>query len=231
MEYDYVHYNHIGAYRCAKCGHAKPATDYTVTAADLDQGRLTIDGAVTIQLAFRSIYNVYNILAAYAPCRGGGIAADTAAGVINNYILKNGRMQKFTLGAHKGVLLTSKHENSIAYDTNLRYIAASKEPCTVLVIVDAVSRKYFTSETSWLWDIDFDLLNAPQVERVILSGRYCNDLALRFSFTGIPREKLLVQPDIAAAAETLKAEGSEQVYVVTCFSDRDKLLAHVVKEA
>ena len=231
MTYDYVHYNHIGAYRCTKCGHAKPATDYTVTAADLDQGRLTIDGAVTIQLAFRSIYNVYNILAAYAACREVGIAADTAAGVINNYILKNGRMQKFTLGAHKGVLLTSKHENSIAYDTNLRYIAASKEPCTVLVIVDAVSRKYFTSETSWLWDIDFDLLNTPQVERVILSGRYCNDLALRFSFTGIPREKLLVQPDIAAAAETLKAEGSEQVYVVTCFSDRDKLLAHVVKEA
>ena len=231
MVYDYVHYNHIGAYRCTRCGHAKPATDYTVTAADLDQGRLTIDGAVTIQLAFRSIYNVYNILAAYAACREVGIAADTAAGVINNYILKNGRMQKFTLGAHKGVLLTSKHENSIAYDTNLRYVAASKEPCTVVVIVDAVSRKYFTSETSWLWDIDFDLLNTPQVERVILSGRYCNDLALRFSFTGIPREKLLVQPDIAAAAETLKAEGSEQVYVVTCFSDRDKLLAHVVKEA
>ena len=231
MVYDYVHYNHIGAYRCTRCGHAKPATDYTVTAADLDQGRLTIDGAVTIQLAFRSIYNVYNILAAYAACREVGIAADTAAGVINNYILKNGRMQKFTLGAHKGVLLTSKHENSIAYDTNLRYVAASKEPCTVVVIVDAVSRKYFTSETSWLWDIDFDLLNTLQVERVILSGRYCNDLALRFSFTGIPREKILVQPDIAAAAQTLKEDGGEQVYAVTCFSDRDKLLAHVVKEA
>ena len=231
MVYDYVHYNHIGAYRCTRCGHAKPATDYTVTAADLDQGRLTIDGAVTIQLAFRSIYNVYNILAAYAACREVGIAADTAAGVINNYILKNGRMQKFTLGAHKGVLLTSKHENSIAYDTNLRYVAASKEPCTVVVIVDAVSRKYFTSETSWLWDIDFDLLNTPQVERVILSGRYCNDLALRFSFTGISREKILVQPDIAAVAQTLKEDGGEQVYAVTCFSDRDKLLAHVVKEA
>ena len=28
----------------------------------------------------------------------------------------------------------------------------------------------------------------------------------------------------------LKAEGSEELYVVTCFSDRDKLLAHVEKE-
>ena len=113
----------------------------------------------------------------------------------------------------------------------LRYIRAAQEPCTVLVIVDAVSRKYFTSETSWLWDIDFDQLNAPQVQRIILSGRYCNDLAERFSFTDIPREKVTVQADIPAAAAELKADGSENVYVVTCFSDRDKILSQVVKEA
>ncbi len=224
MEYDYVHYNHIGAYRCTRCGHHKPETDYTVTTADLEQGRLTIDGVVTVQLAFRSIYNVYNILAAYAACRECAISPDTAAGVISNYILKNGRMQRFTLGAHQGMLLTSKHENSIAYDTNLRYLAGRKEPCSVLVIVDAVSRKYFTSETSWLWDIDFDLLNVPHVQRVILSGQYCNDLAQRLSFTAIPPEKVVVQPDIAAAAAELKAAGSERLYAVTCFSDRDKLL-------
>lgn len=224
MEYDYVHYNHIGAYRCTGCGHRKPATDYTATALDLDTGRLTIDGSITIQLAFRSIYNVYNILAAYAACREVGIAADTAAGVINNYILRNGRMQKFTLGAHRGVLLTSKHENSIAYDTNLRYIAAAKTPCSVLVIVDAVSRKYFTSETSWLWDIDFDRLACETVQRVVLSGRYCADLAERLSFTAIAPEKLTVEPDIRKAAEDLAAQGSEELFVVTCFSDRDKLL-------
>ena len=228
MTYDYVHYNHIGAYHCTACGHAKPATDYTATAVDLDAGALTIDGAVDIQLAFRSIYNVYNILAAYAACRECGASPETAAGVINNYILKNGRMQKFTLGGHHGTLLTSKHENSIAYDTNLRYIASAKEDCVVLVIVDAVSRKYFTSETSWLWDIDFDQLAKPHVKNVILSGRYCNDLAERFSFTGV--ENWTVIPDIGEAAAALKAEGSEELYVVTCFSDRDKLLAHVVKE-
>ena len=228
MTYDYVHYNHIGAYRCTSCGHAKPATDYTATAVDLDSGTLTIDNAVDIHLAFRSIYNVYNILAAYAACRECGVGTETARSVINNYILKNGRMQKFTLGQHHGTLLTSKHENSIAYDTNLRYVASTKEDCAVLIIVDAVSRKYFTSETTWLWDIDFDQLDKPHVKRIVLSGRYCNDLAERFSFTGMTN--WTVQPDIAAAAAELKAEGSEDLYVVTCFSDRDKLLAHVEKE-
>ena len=229
MEYGYVHYNHIGAYRCPKCGHQKPATDYTATAVDLEKGRLTIDGAVTVDLAFRSIYNVYNILAAYAVCRRTGASPETCAGVLSRYLLKNGRMQTFRLGGHHGTLLTSKHENSIAYDTNLRYIAASGEPCTVLVIVDAVSRKYFTSETSWLWDIDFDQLNAPHVREIVLSGRYCSDLAERFSYTELKNWR--VQPDIAEAAAELKAAGDGELYVVTCFSDRDKLLSHVEKEA
>ena len=182
-----------------------------------------------MELAFRSIYNVYNILAAYAVCRRAGAAAETAAGVLSRYLLKNGRMQTFRLGARHGTLLTSKHENSIAYDTNLRYIAASGEDCAVLVIVDAVSRKYFTSETSWLWDIDFGQLEAPHVKEIVLSGRYCNDLAERFSYTELKNWR--VQPDIAAAAAELREAGNEALYVVTCFSDREKLLSHVEREA
>ena len=76
------------------------------------------DSSITIQLAFRSIYNVYNILAAYAACRLAGVDGKTIVNTVSNYILKNGRMQTFTLGGHHGTLLTSKHENSIAYDTN-----------------------------------------------------------------------------------------------------------------
>lgn len=230
MDYDYVHYNHIGAYRCTKCGHGKPTTDYTATAVDLEQGKLTLDGEVHIDLAFRSIYNVYNILAAYAVCRECGVSAQTAAGVISRYVLKNGRMQTFRLGAHHGTLLTSKHENSIAYDTNLRYIASTKQECSVLVIVDAVSRKYFTGETSWLWDIDFDQLSCPHVKHVYLSGQYCNDLAQRFSFSALAPEKWSVLPEIPAAAETLRTTGEEELFVVTCFSDRDKLLTLTEKE-
>ena len=229
MEYDYVHYNHIGAFRCTKCGHRKPETDYTVTAVDLDESAVTIDGEVRIALAFRSIYNIYNILAAYAACRECGVGRETAAAVLSNYLLKNGRMQRFRLGAHEGMLLTSKHENSIAYDTNLRYIAASDRDCVVLVIVDAVSRKYFTSETSWLWDVDFDRLRAPHVKRVVLAGRYCNDLAERFSYTGV--ENWSVEPSIPAAAAELKSTGDEELFVVTCFSDRAKILSRVEKEA
>lgn len=224
LTYSRYHYHHIGHYVCPACGHRRHAPDFAVTALDLAGGRLTIDGETNIQLAFRSIYNVYNILAAWSVCALCGADKTTMAGVINNYILKNGRMVTFTLGAHKGTLLTSKHENSVAYDTNLSYIRAAGDPCTVLVIVDSISRKYFTGETSWLWDIDFDQLNCGHVRKVMLYGRYCNDLALRFAYTGVPAEKLDIGMDVRAAAALLEDQGDEDLYVVTCFSDRDKLL-------
>ena len=226
LTYSLYHYAHIGHYRCAACGHCRPAPDFAATDLDLSAGRLVLEGDTEIRLRFRSIYNVYNILAAWSVCRLSGVEKGTIAAVINNYILKNGRMVRFTLGGHRGTLLTSKHENSVAYDTNLRYIREQGRPCTVMVIVDAISRKYFTGETSWLWDIDFDQLSCPHVERVILCGKYVNDLALRLDFSAVPAEKVVCCGTVAEAAGALAAEGEEELFVVTCFSDRDKLLVH-----
>ena len=231
MTYSCYHYEHIGHYRCENCGHHRSDTDFAVTALDLGAGKLTLDGSHEISLAFRSIYNVYNILAAWSVCSLAGVEKSTIASVIEGYILKNGRMVRFTLGEHRGTLLTSKHENSVAYNTNLGYIRTTSGECSVLVIVDAISRKYFTGETSWLWDIDFDLLNADSVKEIVLCGKYVDDLALRFDFTAIPEEKIVYRSTVAEAAEHLKGSGKEDLYVVTCFSDRDKLLTLVEKEA
>ncbi len=230
LEYTAYHYAHIGHYHCPTCGLTRPTPDFGVTALDLKKGEMTIDGKTTISLAFKSIYNVYNILAAWSACALAGVDKTSTAAVINNYILKNGRVIRFTLGKHRGTLLTSKHENSVAYDTNLGYIRDTDKDCSVLVIVDAVSRKYFTGETSWLWDIDFDLLDAPHIKKVVLCGKYANDLALRFQYTALPQERVLVCGAIKEAADLLAGDGEEDLYVVTCFSDRDKLLSLVKRE-
>ena len=227
MEYEYYHFNHVGKYACTACDFKRRDTDYSVTDLDLEKGRIVINGKDEIPLAFKSIYNIYNILATYAICDQIGIPGEKVAQVTGNYILKNGRYIEFTLGQHEGTFLISKHENSISYDMSFRYAALTKEPCSVVVIVDAVSRKYFTSETSWLWDIDFDWLEADHIQNVYLCGKYCNDLALRLSFSKVPEGKIRVFEDIDAACNEIKARGTENLYAVTCFSDRMKFLSNV----
>lgn len=226
MEYGFYHFNHIGSYRCARCGLHRHDPDYAATALDLPGQAMTVNGQ-SLYLALPSYYHAYNTLAAFALCRELGLAADRIAAAIDGHALQSGRVVTFTLGEHRGTLLTSKHENSISYDQSIRAATQSGEDCTVLVIVDAVSRKYFTSETSWLWDIEFDGLAAPCVKEVVLAGRYCHDLAARFAYTGVDPAKVAVIGDISAAADHLKAAAQGHIYVITCFSDKDKILSHV----
>lgn len=97
----------------------------------------------------------------------------------------------------------------------------------MIIIVDAVSRKYFTSDVSWLWDIDFELLKSENVQRIVLAGLYCNDLATRFDYTEIPQEKITVISDIGEAVSWLAENAVGEILAVTCFSDKGKFLSHV----
>ena len=230
MTYTTHHYNHIGHFACTSCGYRRHDTRYTVTAVDLDKGEMTVDGKHTVTLALKSLYNIYNILAAYTVASIVGIDGAKIAADMNNYVLKNGRVITFTLGSRKGTMLTSKHENSISYDQSIRVASACKEGCDVLFIVDAVSRKYFTSDVSWRYDIDFEMLNNQNIRQIILAGKYVNDLAVRFSYTDIPQEKIKLFEDIGAAADYLDSDRKEYLYVITCFSDKGKFLVKVKED-
>ncbi len=230
MTYTTHHYNHIGHYACTKCGYRRHDTQYTITAVDLDKGVMTIDGKHNITLALKSLYNIYNILSAYTVASIVGIDGAKIAADMNHYVLKNGRVITFELGSRKGTLLTSKHENSISYDQSIRVASAYKEGCDVMIIVDAVSRKYFTSDVSWLYDIDFDMLGCDNVHQIVLAGKYVNDLAVRFSYTDIPNDKIKLFEDINEAVDYLNSDRREYIYVITCFSDKGKFLVKVKGE-
>lgn len=227
MKYTKYHYNHIGYYECPNCGHKRNDTTYTVTAADLEKGVAVINGQYEIRLALKSLYNIYNILAAFTVASLTGIPGENIVPHINNYVLKNGRVVTFQLGNRKGTLLTSKHENSISYNQSLRLAASDAEGCDVVIIVDAVSRKYFTGDVSWLWDIDFHLLKSDYVKHIILAGTYCNDLAVRFSYTDMDSSKIQILETVEEAVNALDNDRKEKIYVITCFSDKEKFLSRV----
>ena len=230
MLYSTHHYNHIGHYRCTACGYHRHDTQYTITSVDMDKGEMTIDGTHTITLALKSLYNIYNILSAYTVASIVGVDGAKIAADMNHYVLKNGRVITFSLGSRRGTMLTSKHENSISYDQSIRVAAAYKEGCDVLIIVDAVSRKYFTSDVSWLYDIDFEMLGSDNIHQIVLAGKYVNDLAVRFSYTDIPSERIKLFESIDEAADYLNSDRSEYIYVITCFSDKGKFLVKVKED-
>lgn len=227
LKYKYYNYAHIGNYLCENCGHERKNPEYAITEMDLKTGEVKINDKYKLTIGLRSIYSAYNMLAAFAVTNLMGVKSENIMSTLNDYIMKNDRVQSFEIDDHKGMLLTSKHENSISYNQSISYVVNEDKPCTVVLIVDAVSRKYFTSETSWLWDIDFEKLNATCVKKIILAGQYVNDLKARFTYSDIDMKKVIVAKNLDVMMQDVKDEAVGDIYVITCFSDRMKFMNRI----
>lgn len=227
LEYEYYHYDHIGSYKCNNCGHCRKEPQYAITDINLKNGKVKINKKYEIQMNLRSIYNAYNVLEAFAVANLVGLSEEKIAKTLNKYVLKNDRIQTFEISGNKGMLLTSKHENSISYNQSLEYVVRENKPCTVVIIIDAVSRKYFTSETSWIWDINFELLNAKCVKNIVIAGKYVHDLAIRFKYANVDEKKIIKEENLDEMMKKVKELQNKNIYVITCFSDRMKFIDRV----
>lgn len=224
LSYEYFHYAHLGQYTCEFCGYSRPETTYAVTKMDLQEGTICVNDD-EIRLAFASRYNVYNLCAAYATAALVGVDGKCITEVLSDFVMRNGRNVRFEAGQNSGMLITSKHENSTSYNQSLEYVARQEEPATLVIIVDAISRKYYTAETSWLWDISFEMLKDSNLKQIILSGKYAYDLALRFEYVDLGDIPVVTQPDLDKMAAMLADEKAGPIFAVTCFSDKEKLLS------
>ena len=198
-----------------------------MTAADIADGTLTINHETALHTNLRVLFNLYNMLAAYAVAAELGVSPSLIAEVISDYTFRNGRIRSWNQNGREIALLTSKHENSTSYDQSIDL--AVRRGGDVLFIVDAVSRKYFTGETSLLWDINFELLRADSIRTIYLAGKYVYDLANRLDYTDIPKNRIRILPTLDDIRDVF--QGTNDLYVITCFSDREKFLSRLPGDA
>ena len=72
-------------------------------------------------------------------------------------------------------------------------------------------------DVSWIWDVDFEPLLAG-LERVVVSGGRAAELALRFAYGGLDRDRIEVVPDLEQALDRgleLAGPGGELVVLPT----------------
>ena len=117
----------------------------------------------------------------------------------------------------------------MSYDRSIDVVVKDKRKKSVMIIVDAISRKYYTSDSSWLWDINFEKLNDEGIDRIILAGQYCEDLAVRFDLAGVDSRKVQVFDTVQKAADYCRDNLDSFLYVITCFSDKEKILSIVTR--
>jgi lipid II isoglutaminyl synthase (glutamine-hydrolysing) len=219
--YDYAaaYVGHLGDYRCPKCGHARPPLDIVARDVAL-RGRdgaaftlATPSGSPRVELALPGLYNVYNALAAASLTYALGIPLDEIVAGLQGFSAAFGRFERIAVGDRRLLMLLIK--NPAGANEVVRTLVDGGGPrLAVVALNDDIADG---RDVSWIWDVDFEPL-LDRLDRLVASGRRAAELALRFAYGGVPRDRIEVVPELGAALDRgleLTEPGGELVVLPT----------------
>ncbi len=202
--YDYAaaYVGHLGDYHCPNCGHARPALDVVAREIELrglDGAAFTIvspEGEARIELALPGLYNVYNALAAASLTLAlGAPVADVQAG-LGRFSAAFGRFERIPIGDRQLLMLLIK--NPAGANEVIRTLVEGGAPrVAVIALNDAIADG---RDVSWIWDVDFEPL-VPRLDRLVATGTRAAELALRFAYGGLDRDRIEVVPSLEEALD------------------------------
>jgi UDP-N-acetylmuramyl tripeptide synthase len=219
-DYAFVYLGHLGSYACPNCGARRPEPAVSAHAISLEGVRgasfelRTPGGAVRVRLPLPGLYNVYNALAAAALAVALEIPLPEIRAGLEQVAPAFGRAETVVLGRRELCILLVK--NPTGANEVLRTLAIEPGEHDLLAVLnDNVADG---RDISWIWDADFEAL-ADRIRRVTCAGTRAAELALRLKYAGIPTDRIVLEPDLAAALDAAVAAGeSRTLYALPTYT-------------
>jgi UDP-N-acetylmuramyl tripeptide synthase len=200
--YAAAYVGHLGDYRCPRCGHARPPLDVVAREVELrglDGASFTLsaaEGETRIDLALPGLYNVYNALGAASLALALGAALDDVRVGLGRFSAAFGRFERIPVGDRRLLLLLIK--NPAGANEAIRTLVEGGAPrVAVIALNDAIADG---RDVSWIWDVDFEPL-LDGLDRLVATGTRAAELALRFAYAGLDRDRIEVVPSLEAALD------------------------------
>jgi UDP-N-acetylmuramyl tripeptide synthase len=200
--YAAAYVGHLGDYACPNCGHARPPLDVIAREIELrglDGSSFTLaspSGEARVELSLPGLYNVYNALAAASLAVALGVAPSEIVGGLGRFSAAFGRFERITIGERRLLMLLIK--NPAGANEAVRTIVDGGAPkVAVIALNDAIADG---RDVSWIWDVDFEPLLGG-LDTLVATGSRAAELALRFAYGGLARDRIEVVPSLEAALD------------------------------
>ncbi len=228
LNYKYYNYGHIGNYSCPKCEFKRGNVDYEVKDIDYKKHNIIVNKD-KLYLNKDVLYAVYYTVAAYGVCSSLGVDNKKILDAINNDKRASKRGKELLLDGRKLTMLESKNENNLSYYQSIKYIVSTKDIKTVILGFDNVSRRYHHNDLSWLYDVNFELLNNECIDKILVIGRFRYDVATRLELAGISDDKMILVDDFNNLLNIVKTTKGE-IYTMVCFDMTANILKLIEEE-
>lgn len=213
LEYDYYHIESLGSYHCTKCDFKRPKVTYLAKEIDLDNGYMTINDN-KVKIGFNILYYAYNLLAAYSVLSliglDEGLISNRISEIQNNTKLNNVYKYK----DNNVYVLSAKAEDNFTFNQSVLFVSNKKCDRTIIIGWKEISRRYKYNDMSWLYDIEFELLNDKYTKKIICVGRDKYDIATRMKYAGFTNNQIKVYDNLNEAEKEIKSSNTELFAVV-----------------
>ena len=229
LKYDYYHTGHIGKYKCTNCDFGREKVNFEARDINLKKQFITINNSI-YHINKDVFFAVYYTLAAYTLCKTIGISDENLKKYLNEHVLESKRMKELKILDRPVHMIESKNENNLSYYESLHYIKEQKKKKTIILGFDNVSRRYNLNDLSWLYDVEFELLNDDNVDKIFIIGRFRYDVLTRLKYANIKDEKLILIDKIDTLIERIKNESNGDIYTMVCFDMTEVLKKLILEE-
>ncbi len=221
LSYDYRHYNHIGRFRCESCGFSTPELAYT--AAEGEENIFYVNG-FEVSTELKTPQNILNTTGAIATLATAGIAFRSVCQAASTFSIPSQRFMEMNIGSRKAVLILSKNQNSVSFDSSIDYVLNDDSVKSIIIYVGNINHTG-QRDTTWLYDIAFERIGR-NVNCMICTGARAYDLAVRLKVADIPENRIIIEPDVSKLSNVaMDAEGT--IYILTELYDAECILSEL----
>ena len=214
LTYNYYNFESLGKYKCNKCEFEYKEPVVIGKNLDLENEKITINDSI-INIGGDMLYHAYNTIAAYTTLIDIGIKEDDVVDSIN----------KFNIYADKSFIrdnksyyaMSCKAENSTTYNQAVFKIIRNKEKKDIIIGWKEISRRYNHFDVSWLYDIEFELLNNKTLNKIYACGIDKENIKKRLILAGIPEEKIITSDNLEEIKEKVLKSEAKYIFGILNF--------------
>lgn len=214
LEYKYYNFETLGNYQCSKCDFKYEKPKIIGEDLDLDNKTIKINNN-QILIGGDMLYNAYNTLAAYTLLKTINLAENKICHSLNKF--NNVSKKSFTNNSKEFYAMSAKAENCTTFNQTIFKIINDKRTKDIVIGWKEISRRYEHFDVSWLYDIEFELLNNKSILNFYVCGVDKNNLQKRLILAGIDKNKIIMADNISEIKEQVLKDKVDIVYGILNF--------------
>lgn len=216
LNYNYYNFEEIGDYYCPACSFKKPQATNICTKIDYSANMITINDT-KVSVPSTMLYNIYNTLAAYTLCKLIGINQNIIVSTMNIVSKDSKKFGVYKVNNRNVNVLNNKNENSSTFNQSLLFIDREKSLKTIVIGWKEISRRYNHNDISWLYDIDFEILNKHDIDKIVCVGLNKFDIATRMEYANIDKKKIITFDSLEEAVPYVVKKTKGDIYAILNF--------------